>query len=210
MKATSTPKKSNAEKEAIALLHEEKKYLSSFQNLLLQTPVAIAIFRGSNYIVELANDKALGVMVKDKSFIGKLLFEAMPELEIPLKVIFDKVMQSGIPFQANEMELTLFRNGKNETGWFNLNYQPILEDDNTISGILASANEVTDQVLARRKIEDSDKRYNMMLMKSPFGFAVLKGKNMVIALANDSIKEFWGKGKDIEGRIFQFCIPALF
>jgi len=199
MKATSTPKKSPAKKEA----------LSQYYNLLLQTPVPIAIFRGNNYIVELANDSALGVIVKDKRFIGKPLFEAMPELEHPIKEIFDKLMQTGIPFQANEMELTLYRNGKNETCWFNLNYQPIREDDNTISGIITSANEVTEQVLARKKIEDCEKRYNMMLMKSPFGFAAFKGKNMVITLANDTIKEIWGKGKDVEGKPLFDVLPEL-
>ena len=209
MKATETPEKSLAEKEAMELLAKENKQLNRFQNLLLQTPVAIAIFRGSNYIVELANDKALGVMVKDRSFIGKPLFEVMPELKHPIKEIFDKVIQTGIPFQANEMELSLYRNGKNETGWFDLNCQPIREDDNSISGILASANEVTDQVVARKKIEDSEKRYNMMLMKSPFGFAVFKGKNMVITLANDSIKTFWGKGNDLEGKSLFDVIPEL-
>ena len=39
-----------------------------------------------------------------------------------------------------------------------------------------------------------------MLMESPFAFAILKGKDMVITLANDSVKEIWGKGKDIEGK----------
>lgn len=151
MKAASTPPKPTAENDARELLAEEKKYLSSFQSLLMQTPVAIAIFRGSNYLVELANEMALGVMVKDRSFIGEPLFEAMPELEHPVKEVFDKIMQTGIPFQANEMELTLFRNGKTETGWFNVNFQPIQEDDTTISGILATANEVTEQVLAKNK-----------------------------------------------------------
>ena len=31
----------------------------------------------------------------------------------------------------------------------------------------------------------------MMLMQSPFTFAVLKGKDMVVALANDSVKQIW-------------------
>ncbi|MFP5039987.1 PAS domain S-box protein [Parasediminibacterium sp. JCM 36343] len=209
MKATSTPKKSTAEKETTALLEKENKQLSSFQNLLLQTPVAIAIFRGSKYIVELANNKALEVIVKDSSFIGKPLFDAMPELENPIKEIFDKIMQTGIPFQADEMELPLFRNSKTKAGWFNVNYQPIRDDDNTISGIIASANEVTEQVLARKKVEESEKRYNMLLMKSPFGFAVFKGKNMVITLANDSIKEMWGKGKDVVGKPLFDIIPEF-
>ncbi|MBC7534955.1 MAG: PAS domain-containing protein, partial [Ferruginibacter sp.] len=144
----------------------EKKFLSRYHTLLLQAPVAIVIFRGSNYIVELANDKALGIMVKDKSFIGKPLFEAMPELDNQIKAIFDKVMQTGIAFHAEEMGITMFKHGKNETGQFNLSYEAIREDDNTISGIIASANEVTEQVLARKKIEESEKQKAFLLKLS--------------------------------------------
>ena len=49
----------------------------------------------------------------------------------------------------------------------------------------------------------------MMLMQSPFSIAILKGKDMVVALANDSIKEIWGKGNDIEGKPFIKILPEL-
>ena len=58
-------------------------------------------------------------------------------------------------------------------------------------------------------IEDSNKRYNMMLMQSPFAFAVLKGKDLKVTLANDSIKELWGKGNDIEGKLLLEILPEL-
>ena len=52
----------------------------------------------------------------------------------------------------------------------------------------------------RKVIEDSNKRYNLLLMNSPFAFAIMKGKDMVVTLANDSIKEMWGKGEEVEGK----------
>jgi PAS domain S-box-containing protein len=62
---------------------------------------------------------------------------------------------------------------------------------------------------ALKNLEDSDKRYNMMLMKSPFAIAILKGKDMVINLANDSIKDIWGKGNDTEGKKYFDVLPEL-
>ncbi len=62
---------------------------------------------------------------------------------------------------------------------------------------------------ALKLIEDSNKRYNMMLMNSPFSFAILKGKDMIIKLANDSIKEIWGKGSEIEGTPIMDILPEL-
>lgn len=48
-----------------------------------------------------------------------------------------------------------------------------------------------------------------MLMQSPFAFAVLKGKDMVVTIANDSIKEMWSKGKKIEGKPLIEILPEL-
>ena len=60
-----------------------------------------------------------------------------------------------------------------------------------------------------RVIEDSNKRYNMMLMQSPFAFAILKGKDMLITLANDTVKQIWGKGKRIEGKSIYKVLPEI-
>jgi two-component system CheB/CheR fusion protein len=60
-----------------------------------------------------------------------------------------------------------------------------------------------------KKIEESEKRYNMMLMQSPFAFAIFKGKNLEIILANESIKEIWGKGENIEGKKLLDVLPEL-
>jgi PAS domain S-box-containing protein len=62
---------------------------------------------------------------------------------------------------------------------------------------------------ALKSLVDSEKRYNLMLMKSPFAIAILKGKDMVVSLANSSIKEIWGKGDDVEGKKFIDILPEL-
>ena len=67
--------------------------------------------------------------------------------------------------------------------------------------------EVEKKVL--KLMEESNKRYNLLLMQSSFAFAILKGKDMVITLANDSIKEMWGKGKDLEGKPILQVLPEL-
>lgn len=58
-------------------------------------------------------------------------------------------------------------------------------------------------------IEESEKRYNMLIMKSPFAISILKSREMIITLANDSMKEMWGKGKYIEGKELTKVLPEL-
>ena len=69
--------------------------------------------------------------------------------------------------------------------------------------------DVTTQATARKKVEESELRYNKMLMQSPFAFAIFKGRDMVIALANNSMKEVLGKGPDIEGKPLLEVLPEL-
>jgi PAS domain S-box-containing protein len=65
------------------------------------------------------------------------------------------------------------------------------------------------QKTATKEIEDSNKRFNMILLQSPFAIAILKGKDMVVSLANDTIKEMWGKGQNVEGQKFNDVLPQL-
>jgi PAS domain S-box-containing protein len=48
-----------------------------------------------------------------------------------------------------------------------------------------------------------------LLMQSPFAFAILKGKDSIITLANDSIKAVWGKGNDVEGKSLFTVLPEI-
>ena len=63
--------------------------------------------------------------------------------------------------------------------------------------------------ISTKMIEDSNKRFNMLLIKSPFAFAILKGSDFVVMLANDSIKEIWGRGQNVEGKKFLDVLPEL-
>ncbi|NEW79063.1 MAG: response regulator, partial [Gelidibacter sp.] len=58
-------------------------------------------------------------------------------------------------------------------------------------------------------IEQNNKLYDTMLMQSPFAFVIFKGKDMVIRLANDSVKDIWGKGQDIEGKKLLQVLPEI-
>jgi two-component system, chemotaxis family, CheB/CheR fusion protein len=48
-----------------------------------------------------------------------------------------------------------------------------------------------------------------VLMHSLFAFAVLKGKDSIVTLANDSIKRMWGKGNDVEGKSLFEVLPEI-
>ncbi|HEY9220819.1 MAG TPA: CheR family methyltransferase [Lutibacter sp.] len=62
---------------------------------------------------------------------------------------------------------------------------------------------------AWKLIEENNERYDRMLMQSPFAFAIFKGKDLVISLANESVKDIWGKGPHVEGKKLLQILPEL-
>ena len=90
-----------------------------------------------------------------------------------------------------------------------LNAREVINKNNPEKLILLAIEDITEKIAARKKIEASEKRYSMLFMQSPFAFAVMKGKDMVVTMANDSIKEIWGKGKEVEGKPLLKVLPEL-
>ncbi len=137
--------------------HERQiqELLNRFQRMVAQAPVSICIIRKEGYNVELANDAYLQLLNRGKEFINKPLFESIPEL-IPqgFKELLDGVMQTGIPFYANEMEVPFTRKDRTERGFFSFRYQPLHEQDGSISGVIAVGYEVTEQVIAKGKNQE--------------------------------------------------------
>ncbi len=190
------------------LRQKEKELLGRFENLLLQAPVAIMVLKGPDYVVEMANDRYLGIVEKNKDFIGRPLFESLPELEFQgIKKLLDGVMQSGVAYHGNELKVNIPRKKQREKGFFNFVYSPLLDYQKAVTGIMVVVNEVTDQVLARKRVEESGFRYHNMIHTSPSLISILKGKNMIIEIANDTILKSWGKGKHNVGKSLFEVLP---
>ncbi len=189
---------------------KEMELLNRFENLLLQAPVAIVVLKGPDYVVELVNDAYLRIVEKDTDFIGLPIFESLPELESQgIRKHLDAVMQSGIAYHRNELKVDIFRKEQREKGFYNLVYAPIHDNRNGVTGIMVVVNEVTDLVLARKRVEESEFRYHNMIYSSPSLIAILEGSDFILTTANDSILEQLGKGKDIIGKPYLTSVPEL-
>ena len=179
-----------------------------FRTLVIQAPVAIGIYKGKKYIAEVVNELALQMLNAAFDFIGKPLFDVLPELENQgLKTIMDNVLQSGTTYYGNELEFTIHKKNISTQGFYNLIIQQLKADNESITGIIIVASEVTEQVLARKKVEESEHQYHNLIYTSPCMIAIFKGKDTIIEIANDAIIETWGKGKDIIGKPLFEVLP---
>ncbi len=130
------------ERKAIKLVEDSNE---RYNLMLMQSPFAIAILKGKDMIVELANDSIKQFWGKGDAVEGKPILEVLPEIKdtiFPKRL--DEVYTTGIPFKGYELLAPLMRKGILESSYFNFIYQPYLEADKSISGITIIAYEVTD------------------------------------------------------------------
>lgn len=141
--------------EARIKLEESEK---RFRNLVMQAPVSITVLMGRELIVEIANDNYLELVGKKReNFVGKPLWEGLPEVQTQVYAdILQGVLDTGNPYTGYEAEVLLVRNGVTEVLYVNFIYSPITDFNGKPAGIMVVAIDVTPQVLARRKIEESE------------------------------------------------------
>jgi len=142
--ATATPKSEEAQGQVLAFFE--------------QSPVGIAIFDRERLVFRMANPFYCYLVGRTREqIVGKPLFEALPELAGQgFEYLLDQVFITGEPYIAREVQVKLIRNNRMETFYVDLTYQPRREADGQISGILVVCTEVTQQVLSRKQIEDSE------------------------------------------------------
>jgi PAS domain S-box-containing protein len=119
-----------------------------------QAPVAICVFRGPAYVLELVNPP-MGDMLghPPAKLVGRPFFEALPELSGQgLREVLDGVWESGIAFVAHERELYLAYR-PHTTGFYNFTYEPQRDEQGQVSAITCVATDVTEQVHARRRVQ---------------------------------------------------------
>jgi PAS domain S-box-containing protein len=135
-----------------ALVEIEK----NLRNTILHAPVAMCIYRGPTFVVEVANNRMLELWGKTaEAVIDKPMFVGLPEAKDQgFEELIEKVYKTGVSYSASNVPVTLPRNGSIEVVYVNFIYQAYREVDGAISGIIAVATDVTEQYIARQQIEE--------------------------------------------------------
>ncbi len=125
--------------------------------VLARAPVPIAIVRGADYTVEIANDAALALV--DRPLVGRRLAEAIPELEEQgLLTLFDRVFASGEPYIGRPLQVTLRdAGGAPHIRFFDVALQPLVDGNGAVEGVAVVAYDVTGLASARRAAEAANR-----------------------------------------------------
>ena len=173
---------------------------SRFRSMIEQIPVAIGLTRGKDHVFEDMNPPMLRIIGREHKgeVIGKKVTEVMPEITDQAVVkVYQDVLETGKAYTGNEVPV-IFRYGDRlDQRYLNISYTPLLEDGK-VTGLIHAAVDVTDQVEARKKIEESQeelKRFKFMADQANDLF-VLMQEDGSFAYLNKKALGAWGYSEE--------------
>lgn len=205
----------NAEKEANELLKkaqaETKSQRDRLKRFFTQAPAGICVLDGPNLVFELINP-SYQQLFPGRNLLGKPALEALPEIkQQPIWDILQNVYHTGKTFAGNELLVPLARyaDGPVEDRYFNFTYQARHDANGVVDGILVFVYEVTEIVQAKRRLEESEKRFRNMIEQSPVALLVNKGDELIFEEINQPMIDIIGRGDSVKGKSWYEAIPEL-
>jgi signal transduction histidine kinase len=189
-----------------------KQSLENSQHELAQfvalAPMPMVILRGPQHVYSLVNS-AFDLLVGN-NVLGKSLREAHGNDADELSIHLDRVFQSGEPYVSKETPYTSTgEDGHARTMFFNQWFSPFRDKHGKVAGILGIAQDVTEQVVARRAVEQERERLYSAFMDAPGAVSVLRGPELRFEFANRIYREIVGIERPLDGRPLKDVYPEM-
>ena len=143
-----------------------------FVQLFDQAPTFLALLRGPEHVVELANPGYLK-MIGHRPIVGRKVADALPDaVEQGYLTLLDEVYRSGKPYSAFGAKYAVEASpgGPIDERYVDFVYQPITDPDGSVSGILVQGADVTARTAANRELALDRARLDYATRLSGVGF----------------------------------------
>ena len=122
-----------------------------------QAPAAVGVTAGPDHRFVLAN-RGYEVLVGRQVRTGQTFREALPEIaEQGYEALLDRVYRTGEPYVAREAPARVAKgNGVLEEGWYDFVYQPLVDGEGRVTGVLQQGIDVTSRVLGVAALRESE------------------------------------------------------
>ena len=153
-------------------LNEEriKQSEQRFQNLIREASVGIVVLTGEEMKVEVVNEAYSRLINRQvDELLNQPLFNIIPEAEEPFRAFLNNVRQSGQPSYLYDQPYRVDSKGAPIEGYLNIVYQPYKETDGTIIGVMVLCQDVTEQVVDRKKAEEAEETATLAITSAELG-----------------------------------------
>jgi PAS domain S-box-containing protein len=155
-------------KTSLGPLEAWPQSLKTVTETLLQSPVPIVLLWGEDGIMIYNDAYSIFAGGRHPKLLGSKVRDGWAEVAD----FNDNVMKVGLSGRTlayKDQELTLYRHGRPEQVWMNLDYSPVLNEAGEPAGVIAIVVETTQRVIAERHVRknrDELRRVNEVLFES--------------------------------------------
>ena len=176
----------NLRKIVYELAESEHKIRSIIEN----APFPIGVYMGRELRIAFANQAIIDVWGKGHKVIGRKYAEVLPEL-INQSVFtqLDDVFTTGKPFHARNQRIDLIIDGEIRTYYFNYSFTALADQKGKIYGVMNTAADVTDTVLAKQLVEETSDELAALNEELAASNEELQAINEEMASTNEELNE---------------------
>lgn len=169
-----------------------------FRTLIEESSTPVALYVGAEMKIKVANRAIIKAYGKSEDVIDKPLFELMPELKTQtIYGILNNVYETGIAHEENEALIKVIVNNEPQIFYYNYSFKPLKDSKGNIWGVLNTASDVTELVLTRMQLKESEERIQFTLQAAELGTWDLYPPKQIV-IWDDRCKELCGYQKTDE------------
>ncbi|MBE9583495.1 PAS domain-containing protein [Mucilaginibacter sp. JRF] len=198
--------------EQLNSAHDELAITEAKARILLEgAPVAVGVVDSGNYNIDTANSRLLELWGTDEKAIGQNLNDILRTDEAKALIqILEHVKLSGESVLGYDTVTGIDYTDQYGFGFHNYVYQPVKNSSGQVISVMIVANDVTDQNTLKKQIEYSEHRLTQMIMTAPVGMTIIKGRNLVVEIANEPMLAIWSRTREqIVGKRLMDAFPEL-
>lgn len=147
-------------------------------------------------LIQFYNDAfrpSLGTDGKHPSSLGQPAIGYWKENWHIIKPLIDKVMLYGEPSYFEDLPIPNWRNGRIEEVYWTFSYSPVMDESGKPAAVLMTCFETTQAVVSRRRLEESEARFRLLIEEAPVAMSTSKGRDYVVEIANEKMFEIWAR-----------------
>jgi PAS domain S-box-containing protein len=182
-------------------------YLRTTVSTMLRSPVPIVTLWNADGVMIYNEAYSAFAAARHPHLLGSRVREGWPEIADFNDNVLKTVLDGGA-LSYRERQLTLFRKGRAELVWLDLDYSPVFDERNRPAGVIAIVAEVTEKVLAQRRLHAEREKFGQAFEQSPSFMSMKYGPDHRTEIANPAYYRLMG-ARAIVGHPVAEAIPEI-